>query len=60
MAYYYIPTDYRLVFFRSLHYYKPGLIILTSKLNVIAYNVSLTSASNTPPVQLRCHSLHDD
>jgi len=27
----YIPTHYSSVFLRSLHYYRPGLIILTRK-----------------------------
>jgi len=28
---YYIPADYSLVLFRSLHYYRSGLIMLTKK-----------------------------
>ena len=48
---YYIPTDYRLILFRSLQYNRSGLIILTRKLHVAIGYVSLTSTSNTTSVQ---------
>jgi len=43
--FYYIPTHYSSVRFRSLHYYRPGLIILTRKLDVVVVNVFLTSTT---------------
>jgi len=52
-AVYYLPTDYNLVLFSSLHYYRSSLIVLTRNSDVvIVYNVSRTSPSNTRPVQL--------
>jgi len=41
----YIPTHYSSVLFRSLHYYRPGLIILTRKQDIVVANVFLTSTT---------------
>jgi len=40
---YYIPNHHSSVLFRLLHYYRSGLIIVTSKQKVVAVNVFLTS-----------------
>jgi len=41
--FYYIPTHYSSVPFRSLLYYIPGLIILTRKQDIVIVEVFLTS-----------------
>jgi len=42
---YCIPTHHSSVLFRSLHYYRPGLIIMTRKQDVGAVNVFLISTT---------------
>ena len=43
--FYYIPTHYSSVLFRSLHHYRPGLTNLTRKYDVVVVNVFLTSTT---------------
>ena len=43
--FYYIPTYYNSVLFRSLHYYRLGLIILTRNQDVVVVIVFLTSTT---------------
>jgi len=38
-------THYSSVLFRSLHYYRPGLIILTRKQDIVVVKVFLTSTT---------------
>ena len=42
---YYIPADYSSVLFISLHYYRPELITVTRKYDVVVVAVFLTSAT---------------
>jgi len=55
-----LSTNYSLIMFRSLHHYRPGLIILTIKRDVILFYFFITSTSKITAVQLRCHNLSDD
>jgi len=41
----YVSSHYSSVLLRTLHYYRPGLIILTRKYDVVVVNVFLTSTT---------------